>query len=511
MAHRPLIIVDFGSQYTMLIARRVRELQIYCEVVPDTVHAQVINEKNPIGIILSGSPNSATEEGHRLDWLWQQTVPVLGICFGMQWLVRSLGGAVVGGGNSEFGATPICVAEHPLFADIPSTKFTAWMSHGDHVTQLPEDFQTIAHSQSCPIVACAHQTKPWFGLQFHPEVTHTEHGMRILTNFVMDICQAETNWRTETILHDMIEAIRTQVGDEKVLLALSGGVDSAVVAALLHKAIGSQLRCVFIDHGLLRQDEQVQVVHLFGDTFGVHLTVLNEQKRFMDALCGVTDPEEKRMRIGNAFIAAFNAHVDSLTETISWLAQGTIYPDVIESAAGSKKAAVIKSHHNVGGLPDDMPFALLEPIRMLFKDEVRTLGKALGLPNALLKRHPFPGTGLAVRILGEVTHTYADIVRRADAIFIDILKNTGWYDNLAQAFAVFLPVKTVGVAGDERVYEYVIALRAVTTTDFMTATAAPLPHAILTQVANQITNNIAEVARVTYDISSKPPATIEWE
>ena len=518
--HR-ILILDFGSQYTQLIARRVREIGVYCEIYAWDVTEADIRGFNASGIILSGGPESVTEQDspRAANVVFELDLPVLGICYGMQTMAAQMGGAVEGSDTSEFGYAEIqSVTEDRLFSDLADRTdengqgiLDVWMSHGDKVTQLPEGFVRTAETDSCRIAAMAHAERPWFGIQFHPEVTHTSLGKEIMSRFVIDICGCEALWTPANIVEDAIQTIRAKVGSDKVLLGLSGGVDSSVVAALLHKAIGDQLTCVFVDNGLLRLNEGDQVMEMFASNMGVMVIRADAQERFLSRLAGVSEPEAKRKIIGNTFIDVFDEEAAKLTE-VKWLAQGTIYPDVIESA-GSKtgKAHVIKSHHNVGGLPEDMALELVEPLRELFKDEVRQIGLELGLLKSMVFRHPFPGPGLGVRILGEVKHEYAELLRRADDIFISELRKSGWYDKTSQAFAVFLPVKSVGVVGDGRRYEYVVALRAVQTIDFMTAKWAHLPYELLETVSNRIINEISGISRVTYDISGKPPATIEWE
>ena len=516
-----LLILDFGSQYTQLIARRIREVGVYCEIMPWDTDASDISAFVPSGIILSGGPESVTETDspRAPDIVFALDVPLLGICYGMQTMAAQLGGVVEGSDTSEFGYAQIRrTSPGGLFADFSDETDSSgrqlldvWMSHGDKVSQLPPDFERIAETDSCPIAGMAHIDKPWFGIQFHPEVTHTAQGENIFTYFVQQICACETLWTPANIVEDAIRRVQEQVGNDRVLLGLSGGVDSSVVAALLHRAIGDQLTCVFVDNGLLRLNEGDQVMAMFAQNMGVRVIRADAEARFLNKLHGVSDPEAKRKAIGNTFIDVFDEEATKITD-VKWLAQGTIYPDVIESA-GSKtgKAHVIKSHHNVGGLPDDMALELVEPLRELFKDEVRRIGLELGLPKDMVYRHPFPGPGLGVRILGEVKKEYADLLRQADAIFIEELHRSGWYDKTSQAFAVFLPVKSVGVVGDARRYEYVIAIRAVQTVDFMTARWAHLPYELLEVVSNRIINEISGISRVTYDISWKPPATIEWE
>ncbi len=517
-----LLILDFGSQYTQLIARRVREIGVYSEILPYDLSLDDIKSFNPKGIILSGGPESVTggdTSPRAPEGIFELGVPVLGICYGMQTMAEQLGGKVQGSDVREFGFAQIAVeGDAPLLADIKdhvsdtgSALLDVWMSHGDKVVSLPTGFKILASTSSCPIAGMYHESKPLYGLQFHPEVTHTLQGKRILEHFVKTICGCESLWTPANIIEDAIEKVRAQVGNRKVLLGLSGGVDSSVVAALLHKAIGDQLVCVFVDNGLLRKNEGQQVMEMFARNMGVNVIRADAEALFLGKLEGVSDPEAKRKIIGNTFIDVFADEAAKLQE-VDFLAQGTIYPDVIESAASKHgKAHVIKSHHNVGGLPDDLQFELVEPLRELFKDEVRILGLELGLPYDMVYRHPFPGPGLGVRILGEVKKEYADILREADAIFIEELRAAGWYEKTSQAFAVFTPVKSVGVVGDGRRYEWVVALRAVETIDFMTARWAHLPYELLEKVSNRIINEIEHISRVTYDVSSKPPATIEWE
>jgi GMP synthase (glutamine-hydrolysing) len=517
--HR-ILILDFGSQYTQLIARRVREIGVYCEILPWDLAEEHIRDFNPTGIILSGGPESVTEVGspRASDYVFASGLPVLGICYGMQAMAEQWGGKVTGSDESEFGFARVKleaagellngIVDHD---DEVGQQIDVWMSHGDKVTTLPEGFVVTASTPSCPIAGMANDAKKLYGVQFHPEVTHTLQGERILRRFVVDICGCETLWTPGNIVNDLVATVREQVGDKQVLLGLSGGVDSSVVAALLHKAIGDKLVCVFVDNGLLRKNEGDQVMHMFAQNMGIRVIRSDREDLFLDRLAGVSEPEAKRKIIGNTFIDVFDEEATAL-QGIDFLAQGTIYPDVIESAASKHgKAHVIKSHHNVGGLPDDMAFELVEPLRELFKDEVRKIGLELGLPYDMVYRHPFPGPGLGVRILGEVKREYADILREADAIFIEELHKAGWYHETSQAFAVFLPVKSVGVVGDGRRYEWVISLRAVQTVDFMTAHWAHLPYELLGHVSNRIINEISGVSRVVYDVSGKPPATIEWE
>lgn len=516
-----LLILDFGSQYTQLIARRIREVGVYCEIIPWDSSNDDIAAFGPSGVILSGGPESVTasDSPRAPDLVFTLDVPILGICYGMQTMAAQLGGAVEGSDTSEFGYAQIRrTTAHGLFNDLSDGEdpeghqlLDVWMSHGDKVCQLPPDFECIASTDSCPIAGMAHRDKPWFGIQFHPEVTHTLQGEEIFSHFVLSICGCDALWTPANIVEDAVARVRQQVGQDKVLLGLSGGVDSSVVAALLHRAIGDQLTCVFVDNGLLRLNEGDQVMEMFAQNMGVKVIRADAEARFLSRLEGVSDPEAKRKVIGNTFIDIFDEEAAKIRE-VKWLAQGTIYPDVIESAgAKTGKAHVIKSHHNVGGLPEDMALQLVEPLRELFKDEVRRIGLELGLPRDMVFRHPFPGPGLGVRILGEVKKEYAELLRRADAIFIEELRRADWYDKTSQAFAVFLPVKSVGVVGDGRRYEWVIAIRAVQTIDFMTARWAHLPYELMETVSNRIINEISGISRVTYDISGKPPATIEWE
>ncbi len=514
-----ILILDFGSQYTQLIARVVREIGVYCEILPYYTSEESITDFKPNGIILSGGPNSTVEMASpkAANIVFTLDVPVLGICYGMQLMASYFGGEVKTSDKREFGYAEINVI-HPSrlldniedeLSDEGLAKLDVWMSHGDKVSKVPKDFDVIAQSGNAPICAFACEAKRFYGLQFHPEVTHTLQGRRILSRFVLDICELEANWNPKNIAHDLTASVKEQVGEDKVLLALSGGVDSSVVAALLHKAIGPQLVCVFVDTGLLRLNEASEVIKMFGQHMGINLIHVNASDIYFQALEGVSNPEEKRKIIGKIFIDIFKGESEKL-DGIKYLAQGTIYPDVIESATDGH-ADVIKSHHNVGGLPSDMPFELIEPIRELFKDEVRKLGLELGLPYEMVYRHPFPGPGLGVRVLGEVKKDYVEMLRRADNIFIECLRQEKLYDQVSQAFAVFLPVKSVGVMGDKRQYEYVISLRCVETIDFMTARWSHLPHEFLGHVSNRIINEVQGISRVTYDISGKPPATIEWE
>ncbi len=506
-----ILILDFGSQYTQLIARRVREAGVYCEIQPYSIDEAAIEKFQPKGIILSGSPESVNEaeiDFRAPECVFSLGIPVLGICYGMHTMALQLGGAVEASSLREFGYAKVQVLEQSQLFD--QSVLDVWMSHGDHVTKLPSGFKTIASTDNAPIACMADESRHFYGVQFHPEVTHTVEGAEILQNFIHNICGCESLWVAANIIENSIEQIRNQVGTDQVLLGLSGGVDSSVVAALLHRAIGKQLICVFVDNGLLRLNEGDQVMATFAEHLGVRVIRVDAEQRFLAALENKTDPEQKRKVIGNLFIEIFEEEAVKLSD-VKWLAQGTIYPDVIESAGAGVKSAVIKSHHNVGGLPEKMQLKLVEPLRELFKDEVRKLGVELGLPYEMVYRHPFPGPGLGVRILGEVKKEYADILRQADAIFIEELRNSGWYDKVSQAFAVFLPVKSVGVMGDARHYDYVVALRAVETIDFMTARWAYLPYELLEKLSNRIINEVAGISRVSYDISSKPPATIEWE
>ncbi|MBV5299372.1 MAG: glutamine-hydrolyzing GMP synthase [Rhodoferax sp.] len=539
MSHQKILILDFGSQVTQLIARRIREAHVFCEVHPCDVSDDWLrayaHDGSLKGIILSGSHASVYEEttDKAPQAVFELGIPVLGICYGMQIMAHQLGGVVTSGHQREFGHADVRAHGHTALLDGIQDYATAmghgmlqvWMSHGDKVTELPPGFRLMASTDSCPIAGMADEERRFYGLQFHPEVTHTRRGAAILERFVLDICGTRADWVMGDYISEAVEKIRAQVGDEEVILGLSGGVDSSVAAALIHRAIGDQLTCVFVDHGLLRLNEGDLVMEMFVGKLHAKVIRVDAADQFLGQLAGISDPEAKRKIIGREFIEVFKAQALSLTAShathkgAKWLAQGTIYPDVIESGgAKNKKAVVIKSHHNVGGLPAQLGLKLLEPLRELFKDEVRELGVALGLPHAMVYRHPFPGPGLGVRILGEVKKEYADLLRRADAIFIEELHNfvdeaTGknWYDLTSQAFAVFLPVKSVGVMGDGRTYDYVVALRAVQTSDFMTADWAELPYALLKKVSSRIINEVRGINRVTYDVSSKPPATIEWE
>ncbi|MCC6870606.1 MAG: glutamine-hydrolyzing GMP synthase, partial [Burkholderiales bacterium] len=524
--HSRILILDFGAQYTQLIARRLRETHVYCEIHPYDVSDDFVRSYAPRGIVLSGGPESVTEGDtpRAPAAVWTQGVPVLGICYGMQTMAAQLGGTVERGAVREFGYAEVRARGHSaLFRDLDDRRsaeghglLDVWMSHGDKVTALPPGFTRIGSSRACDIAAMADESRGFYAVQFHPEVTHTTQGAAILARFAHDICGIGEDWNMHDYVGEAMSSIRAKVGDEEVLLGLSGGVDSSVAAALIHRAIGDRLTCVFVDHGLLRQDEARQVMHTFAQNLGVRVIHVDASEEFLGALAGIADPEAKRKVIGKLFVDVFQRESGKLAN-VKWLAQGTIYPDVIESAgATTGKAHNIKSHHNVGGLPETLHLKLLEPLRELFKDEVRELGLELGLPREMVFRHPFPGPGLGVRILGEVTRERADLLRRADAIFIEELRaardadGKSWYDKTSQAFAVFLPVRSVGVMGDGRTYENAVALRAVQTTDFMTAHWAPLPHELLARVSSRITNEVRGFNRVVYDISGKPPATIEW-
>lgn len=511
-----ILILDFGSQYTQLIARRVREIGVYCEIHPFDLSEKEIKSFNPKGIILSGGPESVLESAtmRAPDVVFALDCPVLGICYGMQTMAVQLGGKVAQGKKREFGYAEIKVKNPSKLLQGIEDRFETldvWMSHGDHVSTLPPHFSVLASSEGCDIVGMFDDARQFYGLQFHPEVSHTRQGMRILERFILEICQCRCQWTLSNIIEESIAHIQKTVGDEHVILGLSGGVDSSVVAALLHRAIGPQLTCVFVDTGLLRLNEAQEVQEIFAKHMGMHLITVSAEDRYLHALKGIDDPEQKRKIIGKLFVDIFEEEAKKI-KNAKWLAQGTIYPDVIESAAASKgQAHVIKSHHNVGGLPEKMHLKLLEPLRELFKDEVRKLGVELGLPYPLVNRHPFPGPGLGVRILGEVKKDYADKLRLADAILIEELYKNDFYYKVNQAFVVFLPVKSVGVLGDARHYDHVVAIRIVETIDFMTAHYARLPHEFLEKVSNRIINEVRGISRVVYDISSKPPATIEWE
>ncbi len=518
--HR-ILILDFGSQYTQLIARRIRELGVYCELWAWDVSEEQIKSFNPRGIILSGGPESVTEgdSPRAPDYVFNAGVPVFGICYGMQTMAEQLGGEVESSALKEFGHAQIeMIGDNALFSKIEDHlnadsvgELDVWMSHGDKVKTIPAGFSTIAKTPTCTHAAMANEEKQFYGVQFHPEVTHTKQGERILEHFVGAICGCEKLWTSASIIEDAISRIKEKVGDDEVILGLSGGVDSSVVAMLLHQAIGDKLTCVFVDNGLLRLNEGQQVMDMFGDHFGLNIIKVDAEARFLSQMAGEADPEKKRKIIGRVFVEIFDEEAKK-RHNARWLAQGTIYPDVIESAGSATgKAHVIKSHHNVGGLPDDMDLGLVEPLRELFKDEVRKIGLELGLPYDMLYRHPFPGPGLGVRVLGEVKKEYCDLLRRADAIFIEELYKAELYHKVSQAFTVFLPVKSVGVMGDARKYDWVVSVRAVETIDFMTARWAHLPYELLGHVSNRIINEVDGISRVVYDISGKPPATIEWE
>lgn len=516
-----ILILDFGSQYAQLIARRVREIGVYCELFPCDIAADRIVEFKPNGIILSGGPETVTMQNslQAPDIIFHLGCPVLGICYGMQTMASQLGGKVSQSQLPEFGYANVVVSKSEgIFANVKdrvdaqgNPELDVWMSHSDHVTALPPDFEAICHTTNAPVAAMANFSKQFYGIQFHPEVTHTPQGQRILQQFVLQICGCQPTWTSEHIINETLGVLRQQIGNDQVLAGLSGGVDSAVVAALLHKAVAKQLNCVLVDTGLLRLNEVEEVKRVFSQHLGAKLIVIDAKKQFFKKLKGVTDPEQKRKIIGKLFIRIFEKQARKLSD-VKWLAQGTIYPDVIESAKTlSGKSHVIKSHHNVGGLPQKMRLKLVEPLRELFKDEVRRLGVELGLPHNLVYRHPFPGPGLALRVIGVVNQQAVDILQRVDAIFINALREANLYDSVSQAFAVFMPVKSVGVKGDARHYGYVMALRAVKTTDFMTAHWAELPCDFLSKLSHKIVNEVPEVSRVVYDISGKPPATIEWE
>ncbi|MFT5609688.1 MAG: GMP synthase (glutamine-hydrolyzing) [Polaribacter sp.] len=506
-----ILILDFGSQYTQLIGRRIRELGVYCEIWAYDSPLDTIVDFKPKGIILSGGPSTVTQQStpRAPDGLFELGIPVLGICYGLQCMAAMLGGEVETSNKREFGHAQVNLCEANRL--ITESSQDVWMSHGDKVSVLPQGFKVIAQSANAPLCAIADESRKFYGVQFHPEVTHSEFGEALLSRFAHDICGCANDWSSSNIIQDAIAQAQAKVGQDHVILGLSGGVDSSVVAALLHKAVGDQLTCIFVDNGLLRLDEGDQVMQTFAENMGVKVIRVNAQQRFLSELAGVDEPEAKRKVIGRVFVEIFEEESKKI-ENAKWLAQGTIYPDVIESAASKTgKAQVIKSHHNVGGLPEHMELELLEPLRELFKDEVRKIGLELGLPAKMINRHPFPGPGLGVRILGEVKKEFADVLRQADAIFMQELYATGWYEKTSQAFAVFLPVKSVGVVGDNRAYDYVVALRAVQTVDFMTATWAHIPYDILQNISNRIINEVRGISRVTYDISGKPPATIEWE
>jgi GMP synthase (glutamine-hydrolysing) len=508
-----VLVLDFGSQYTQLIARRIRESNVYSEILPWDIDEKKIKDINPVGIILSGGPESVTQSfTPRIPQIaFDLDIPLLGICYGMQTLAEQMGGQVISSSHKEFGHAELNIESESKIFDGIGDKLNVWMSHGDQVQDLPDNFKLIASTTNAPIAAMQHENKDIFALQFHPEVTHTNDGHVILNNFIFNVCSAKQDWKMDDLINQRIQEIKDQVKDQKVLLGLSGGVDSSVTAALLHQAIGKNLTCVFVDNGLLRKGEAEEVMTTFKENMSLNVIKSDSEEVFLRHLKGVSDPEQKRKIIGRTFIDVFDAEATKLKD-INFLAQGTIYPDVIESSGSeSKEARVIKSHHNVGGLPDEMKMDLVEPLRDLFKDEVRKMGVELGLSAEMLNRHPFPGPGLGVRIIGEISKVKTTVLKEADHIFIQELIKADLYDKVSQAFAVYLPIKSVGVVGDERRYAEVIGLRAVETVDFMTARWAHLPYEFLELVSNRIVNEIEEVSRVVYDISSKPPATIEWE
>jgi GMP synthase (glutamine-hydrolysing) len=515
-AHRDrVLILDFGSQFTQLIARRIREHGVYCEIHPCQASLEAVRRFAPRGIVLSGGPSSVLDAdapfAHRE--LLDLGVPVLGICYGLQWMCQQLGGVVEASDDREYGRAQLKLERRgdPLFAGLEDqAERTVWMSHGDRVLRLPDGFERIASSDNSPFAAVRHAEKPLYGIQFHPEVVHTEGGGALLANFVHGICGCGDSWSMEAFIDDAVSKIRAQVGDAHVVCGLSGGVDSSVAAALVHRAVGNKLHCILVDHGLLRENEAEEVLRIFREGLGIPLAVVDARKRFLDALAGVSDPEQKRRIIGHLFIEVFEREAERIGDA-TFLVQGTLYPDVIESVSVRGPSQTIKTHHNVGGLPEKMKLALVEPLRELFKDEVRAVGRKLGISEALVGRHPFPGPGLAIRIMGEVTGERLAMLRRADAIWIEELRRGGLYDSVWQAFAVFLPIQTVGVQGDARTYDHVVALRAVTSVDAMTADWARLSHDVLARASSRITNEVKGVSRVVYDISSKPPATIEWE
>ncbi|MGL6115623.1 MAG: glutamine-hydrolyzing GMP synthase [Cetobacterium sp.] len=512
MKENSIVILDFGSQYNQLIARRVREMGVYAEVVPYFEPLENIIARKPKGIILSGGPASVYLEGApTIDKaIYDLGIPVLGICYGMQLTTQLLGGVVERADKQEFGKAELVIDDQnsPFYEAIPNLN-QVWMSHGDHVTKMAPGFEQIAHTDSC-IAAAADYSRNIFCVQYHPEVTHSVYGTQMLKNFVFEIAKCEKNWSMGNYIEQTVKSIKEKVGDKKVLLGLSGGVDSSVAAMLIHKAIGDQLICIFVDTGLLRKDEAKNVMEVYGKHFHMNIKCVDAEARFLEKLKGVSDPESKRKIIGHEFIEVFNEEATKLTD-VEFLAQGTIYPDVIESQSVKGPSVTIKSHHNVGGLPEDLKFQLLEPLRELFKDEVRAVGREMGIPDYMIDRHPFPGPGLGIRILGDVDKEKADILREADAIFIEELRNADLYQKVSQAFVVLLPVKSVGVMGDERTYEYTAVLRSADTIDFMTATWSRLPYEFLDKVSNRIINEVKGINRLTYDISSKPPATIEWE
>ncbi len=516
-----ILILDFGSQYTQLIARCVRESQVYCEILPYDAPFAEVEDFDPAGLILSGGPATVTvlSTPRAEPKLFEFGRPILGICYGMQTMAAQLGGEVENAHHREYGFARVIQSHRSVLMDglfddgdgHSDSGLDVWMSHGDRVIRLPEGFNPIAVSENAPLAAIADEKRRFYGLQFHPEVTHTSQGRAILSRFIHRVCGCAPNWTPENIIDGILENVRSKVGSDQVVLGLSGGVDSSVLAVLLQRAIGDQLTCIFVDNGLLRLGEAEQVLDTFSSQLGIHIVLVDAAERFLAGLKGILDPEEKRKAIGRMFVDVFQEQASEI-ERARWLAQGTIYPDVIESAGGrSTNAKVIKSHHNVGGLPESLHLQLLEPLNELFKDEVRSVGRELGLPEEVVDRHPFPGPGLGVRVLGEVRSEYLQILRQADAIYLEELRQSGLYESTSQAFAVFLPVKSVGVVGDDRAYEYVVSLRAVETIDFMTADWKRLPYELLARVSSRIINEVRGVSRVTYDISAKPPATIEWE